>query len=87
MARVDADTITDLREQIVKLRETRAEHATKLGSLEATVADMRDDVKAILGHIERSKGSWKTLVVIGGITTTFVEGVHQLIGWLHHVPN
>lgn len=59
------------------------EHAARLDNLEASVKEVRDDVKQVLSHLERARGSWKTLVAIGGITTGVIEMLHQLIDWLH----
>lgn len=78
-----ADEISELREQVAILREGRAAHAEQINAVATRVDSMANDVKSILGYMERTKGSWKTLVAIGGITTAFVEGAHQLIGLLH----
>lgn len=59
------------------------EHSARLDNLERSVAEIRDDVKSVLAHMQRAKGSWKTLVAIGGITTGAVELIHQLVDWFH----
>lgn len=59
------------------------EHEARLDGLEKSVEEVRDDVKKVLAHLERAKGSWKTLVAIGGITTAVIEGIHQLVEFLH----
>lgn len=84
MARTDADTIAVLREQIADLRETRGSHTAQLKSLNDQAQEIREDVKTILSYIERTKGSWKTILVIGGMATAFVEGAHELLTWIHH---
>lgn len=61
------------------------EHSARLDNLERSVDEIRTDVKAVLAHMQRARGSWKTLVAIGGITTGAVEVIHQLIDWIHHV--
>jgi len=75
---IDAATIADLREQVAGLRETRGNHAAKLEQLDIRLTDVGDDVKKILAFMERSKGSWKTLVMLGTAAGTVVEGVHWL---------
>ncbi len=79
-----ADEIVEIREQVTQLREDRATHAAEIKAVSTRVDTIADDVKTILGYIERSKGSWKMLVAIGGVTTAFVEGAHQVVSWLHH---
>jgi hypothetical protein len=61
------------------------QHEARLDNLEASVKEVRDDVKRVLTHLERAKGSWKTLVAIGGITTAVIEGIHQLVDFLHSI--
>lgn len=58
-------------------------HEARLDGLEANVGEIRDDVKKILAYMERTKGSWKTLVAIGGVIAAVVEGAHQLSGFFH----
>lgn len=58
-------------------------HEARLDALETTTTSIATDVKAILAHIERAKGSWKTLLALGGIISAIVEGAHQLFGILH----
>lgn len=58
-------------------------HEARLDNLEAGQKVIAEDVKIILGYMERSKGSWKTLVAISGIIATVVEIFHQLGGFLH----
>jgi len=76
---IDAATIADLREQVAGLRETRGMHTAKLEQLDSKINDMGDDVKKILAFVERSKGSWKTLVVLGGTVGGVVEAAHWLV--------
>jgi hypothetical protein len=78
-----ADEIPELREQVATLREGRAAHAEKIEAIATRVDTIANDVKTILGYMERTKGSWRTLVVFGGVVGTLVEGLHQLVGWLH----
>lgn len=74
---------TILREQVTVLRENRATHAEQINAIASRVDTMATDIKTILGYMERSKGSWKTLVALGTIITAVVEGAHQLIGIFH----
>jgi len=71
--------MSDIDEKSVML----GQHEARLDSVEATLNEIRGDVKRLVEYMDRAKGSWKTLVAIGGITTAVVEGVHQLVGWLH----
>jgi hypothetical protein len=73
-----SDDIADLREQVAQLRETRATHAEKIEAVATRVNEMSNDIKTILGYLERSKGSWKTLLVLGGAAGTLVEAMHQV---------
>lgn len=59
------------------------QHEARLDNLEASMREIRDDVKVVRAYLERTKGSWKTLVMIGGITTGVIEVLHQVIDWLH----
>ena len=59
------------------------QHEARLDNLEASVQEVRSDVKLVLGHLERAKGSWKVIVAIGGLTTAVIEGIHQLVEFLH----
>lgn len=59
------------------------QHEARLDNLEASMKEIRDDVKVVRAYLERTKGSWKTLVAIGGITTGVIEILHQVIDWLH----
>lgn len=59
------------------------EHEARIDNLESSVKEVRDDVKRVLAHLERAKGSWKVIVAIGGLTTAVIEGIHQLVDFLH----
>lgn len=59
------------------------QHEARLDSMERTLSEISTDVKRLLAYMDRTRGTWKTLVVIGGITTGVVEGVHQLVNWMH----
>jgi len=56
----------------------------RMEMMEATVAELRADVKTILGHVEAAKGGWRMLSTLAAITTTLGAGVATLIGWLRH---
>lgn len=77
------DEITELREQVAVLREGRASHAQQINAIATRVDTIANDVKTILGYMERTKGSWRTLVVLGGMATALVEAAHWLFGLLH----
>lgn len=72
-----------LREQVTLLRENRATQAAEMKAVSTRVDSIATDVKEILGYVQRSKGSWKTLASLGAIITFVVEGAHQLVGLLH----
>jgi hypothetical protein len=72
-----------LREQVVALREDRATHAEKIVAVSTRVDTIATDVKEILGYMQRAKGSWKTLATLGGVIAAVVEGIHQLVTFLH----
>lgn len=78
-----SDELSELREQVTQLREDRASHAEKINAISTRMDAVAVDVKAILGYIERSKGSWKMLLGIGTLMAGLIEGIHQFIGMLH----
>jgi hypothetical protein len=78
-----SDELSDLREQVAVLREGRAAHAEQINAIATRVDSIADDVKTILGYMERTKGSWKTLVALGGVVGAIVEAGHWAVGWLH----
>lgn len=61
------------------------EHEARLDNLDKSVEEIRGDVKRVLAHLERAKGSWKVIVAIGGLTTAVIEGIHQLVDFLHTI--
>lgn len=75
--------LDSLREQVNKLRESRAAHAEKIEAIATRVNSISNDVKTILGYVERSKGSWKMLVGIGTLMAGLVEGIHQFLEFFH----
>jgi hypothetical protein len=77
------DELSEIREQVTVLRENRATHAAQIESIATRVDTMATDIKTILGYMERTKGSWKTLVVLGGVVGSLVEIIHQVIGAFH----
>ena len=42
------------------------EHAERLNAVEHDVRDIKKDVKEILGHVERARGGWKSMMLVGG---------------------
>lgn len=78
-----SDELETLREQVNQLRESRAAHAEKINAIATRVDSISNDVKTILGYMERTKGSWRTLVVLGGVVGALVEGIHQLFAMFH----
>lgn len=58
-------------------------HEARLDSLEADVSEIKRDVKEILAFMQRSRGSWKTLLALGTAVATVVEIFHQLAGAFH----
>lgn len=71
--------MSDIDEKSIML----GQHEARLDNVEKTLNEVRDDVKHLVSMMERTKGSWKTLVAIGGIATFVVEVVHQVVDWLH----
>lgn len=59
------------------------QHEARLDNLERMMTETSTDVKAIRAVIERGKGSWKMLTILGVSVTALVEGVHQLAGLFH----
>lgn len=70
----------DLREQVTNLREDRATHAAEIKAISTRVDTMATDVKTILGYMERTKGSWKTLVVLGGLAASIGALSYKFLG-------
>lgn len=66
------------------------QHEARLDAIDnhLQAQDTRHDVleakiDRVLGYMERSKGSWKTLTLVGGFTVGFIEAAHQVVDWLH----
>ncbi len=53
-------------------------HEARLDAMEGQVKEIREDVAKILGYMERTKGSWKTLVAMGGLIAGLVEVLHWI---------
>ncbi len=60
------------------------EHNARLDSLEAKTVEISEDVKKILAFMERSKGSWKTLVALASVAGAVVEAAHWLTQIIIH---
>jgi hypothetical protein len=54
-------------------------HEARLIALEKQAAETGADVKKILAFVERSKGSWKTLVGLGTLVAGLVEAGHWVV--------
>lgn len=40
----------------------------RVNALESEMREIRDDVKQVLAILNQTRGSWKTLLVVGGIS-------------------
>lgn len=60
------------------------DHEARLKNIETQLEGVNEKLDRVLSVTERAKGSWKTLAVIGGSLTVVIEGIHTLVGWLHH---
>ncbi len=81
MARADADTIHDLREQVTALRETRAAHDVKIDALAVQVAKLTTAVTELNGTLDRGKGA---LWAVTCAAATVGASVTGLIEWVKH---
>ena len=48
--------------------------------LKRTVDRMEEDIRAMRDMMEQGRGSWKTLMLVGGMVTT----LGSFIGWIIH---
>jgi hypothetical protein len=59
---------------------------SKVQALEVDIADVRKDVKEILSIINQTKGSWRTLVLIGGISGAIGAVISKAIPFTMMIP-
>ena len=59
------------------------QHDARLTALEDNVKEVKEDLKTVLEILQRGKGSWKTLVWLGGAVGVLVEISHQIASFLH----
>lgn len=80
--------------EIDQISSTLGNHGAQLESLKREMSaintkldeamrDSNEKLDRVLAVTERARGSWRTLVAIGGITTAVIEGIHQLVSWVH----
>lgn len=55
----------------------------RVSGLEKTCDEMREDIKAILGHVEAAKGGWRVISTLAVVTSALGAGVATLVGWIH----
>jgi len=53
---------------------------TDVAHLKTTVDRIENDLRAMRDMMEQGKGSWKTLVLVGGMVTT----LGSFVGWMIH---
>ena len=51
----------------------------RVNALESEMREIRDDVKQVLAILNQTRGSWKTLVIIGGISGSIGAVLAKLI--------
>lgn len=61
-------------------------HEARLAHLEEEVAELRKDMAQVLAILNQHKGSWKTLVAIGGLTAAVGSGVTWLVTYAMSSP-
>lgn len=59
-------------------------HEARLDGLTEDVTEIKNDVKAILEKLNQSKGSWKTITILGTVLVGVVEGIEALKGLVIH---
>lgn len=57
----------------------------KVEHLEKEVAELRGDVKHLVAMIEQARGSWKTLMMVGGLSAVIGASVAKVMQWIIHV--
>jgi hypothetical protein len=56
----------------------------KVEHLEATVSAMDAKLDTLTGYMSEARGSWRTLLAIGGLASACGAAVAWLIGFLFH---
>lgn len=81
MARSDAGTIADLREQVADLRESRGTLTANVATLTTTVAKLSTSVENLTASLNQGRGAlWAITIAAGGVGAI----IPTFIGWLIH---
>lgn len=65
--------IRNLKQQLTEHKRETNEHLIK----------QDEKLDKILATLNRAKGSWRTLLAIGTAMGVLVEGLHELVTWMH----
>lgn len=57
----------------------------KVEHLEKEVAELRNDVKHLVALIEQARGSWKMLMMVGGLSAVIGATITKTVQWIVHL--
>jgi hypothetical protein len=59
------------------------DHGARIAALEKGMTDANAKLDRLIGALDRSKGSWKTLMVFGSLIVGLVEIIEAVKGIFH----
>ena len=71
---------------ILAINEDIGSLKARVDALDREMREMRDDIKSILAILNQTKGSWKTLVLIGGLSGAIGAFVSKTIPFTMMIP-
>lgn len=66
----DEDTASHIKTLAQQAATTCSAHEVRLDHIERDIKEMKDDIKAMREILSEARGSWRTLVMIGGACGT-----------------
>lgn len=63
------------------------QHEARLDAMERQLSSINGKLEVVVSYMERTKGSWKTIVAMVGVIGAIVEGAHHIVEWLHGVSH
>lgn len=58
----------------------------RMDNVETDIGEMKKDVRAIRDVIVQAKGSWRTLVILAGLSAAAGAFATKLLAWLAMLP-
>jgi len=66
----------------VELSHDVVRHQVQIENIQRELQELREDVKQITIILNRAEGSWKTMVMAGGVVAAMGAGVTKLLSML-----